>query len=187
MVPWVHPSSQPKHIGISIAIFAGLRAHYCDRPTDHTARSVTIRRMYVHSMAMRPNNNNNKSRFRSNYPRKLVECFSPQDLPKFGNSRQFIHNFLSICRQIKGQAVYATVNTQAVRNTKEAADVVAVSSHQTHASDQWPFSRYNNKHPFNGLLSRTTWVSRYQKGKKTFWILMKQDMMGWQWHQLEHT
>ena len=41
-------------------------------------------------------------------------------------------------------------------------------------------------HPFNGLFSRTTWVSRHQKGKP-FWILLKQDMMGWQWHQLTHT
>jgi len=31
----------------------------------------------------------------------------------------------------------------------------------------------------------TTWVSRHQKGK-TFWILLKQEMMGWQWHQLDH-
>jgi len=36
-------------------------------------------------------------------------------------------------------------------------------------------------HPFNGLFSRATWVSRHQKGK-LFWILMKQEMMGWQWH-----
>jgi len=27
--------------------------------------------------------------------------------------------------------------------------------------------------------------SRHQKGK-SFWILLKQDMMGWQWHQLDH-
>jgi len=39
--------------------------------------------------------------------------------------------------------------------------------------------------PFNGPFSRTTWVSRHQKGKP-FWILMKQEMMGWQWHQLDH-
>ena len=32
---------------------------------------------------------------------------------------------------------------------------------------------------------RSTWVSRHQKGKP-FWILMKQEMMGWQWHQLDH-
>ena len=38
-------------------------------------------------------------------------------------------------------------------------------------------------HPFNGLFSRTTWVSQHQKGKP-FWILLEQEMMGWQWHQL---
>ena len=38
---------------------------------------------------------------------------------------------------------------------------------------------------FNGLFSRTTWVGRYQKDKP-FWILLKQEMMGWQWHQLNH-
>jgi len=41
------------------------------------------------------------------------------------------------------------------------------------------------QHPFNGLFSRTSWVSGQQKGKP-FWILMKQEMMGWQWHQLNH-
>ena len=35
------------------------------------------------------------------------------------------------------------------------------------------------------FFSRTTCVSRHQKGKP-FWILMKQEMMGWQWHQLDH-
>jgi len=33
--------------------------------------------------------------------------------------------------------------------------------------------------------SRKTWVSWHQKGKP-YWILMKQEMMGWQWHQLDH-
>ena len=37
----------------------------------------------------------------------------------------------------------------------------------------------------NGLFSRTTWVGRYQKDKP-FWILLKQEMMEWQWHQLNH-
>ena len=40
-------------------------------------------------------------------------------------------------------------------------------------------------HPFNGLFSRTTWVCQHQKGKP-FWILLEQEMMGWQWHQLDH-
>jgi len=32
-------------------------------------------------------------------------------------------------------------------------------------------------YPFHGLLSRTTWVSRHQKGKP-FWILLEQETMG---------
>jgi len=40
-------------------------------------------------------------------------------------------------------------------------------------------------HPFNGLFSMTTWISRHQKGKP-FWILLEQETMGWQWHQLDH-
>jgi len=38
---------------------------------------------------------------------------------------------------------------------------------------------------FNGLFFRTTWESRQQKGKR-FWILLEREMMGWQWHQLDH-
>jgi len=44
---------------------------------------------------------------------------------------------------------------------------------------------HTHTHTFNGLFTRTTWVSRHQKGKP-FWILLKQEMMGWQWHQLDH-
>jgi len=40
-------------------------------------------------------------------------------------------------------------------------------------------------HPFNGLFSRTAWISWHQKGRP-FWILLEQEMMGWQWHQLAH-
>jgi len=36
-------------------------------------------------------------------------------------------------------------------------------------------------HPFKGLFSRTIRVSQHQKGK-SFWILLEQEMMGWQWH-----
>jgi len=41
------------------------------------------------------------------------------------------------------------------------------------------------RHLFNGLSSRTTWVSRHEKDKP-FWVLMKQEMLVWQWHQLDH-
>ena len=39
-------------------------------------------------------------------------------------------------------------------------------------------------HPFNGLFSRTAWVSQHQKGKP-FWTLLEQEMMGWRCHQLD--
>ena len=32
-------------------------------------------------------------------------------------------------------------------------------------------------YPFNGLYSRTTWISRHHKGK-AFWILLQQKRMG---------
>ena len=39
--------------------------------------------------------------------------------------------------------------------------------------------------PFNGLFSRTTWVSRYQKGKINLDFTGARDSE-WQWHQLSH-
>jgi len=43
-------------------------------------------------------------------------------------------------------------------------------------------------HPFNGLFSRTTWVSRYQKGKTSLDLNEARDdgVLGWQWRQLDH-
>jgi len=38
-------------------------------------------------------------------------------------------------------------------------------------------NRETDRHPLDGLFSRAIWA---------FWILMKQQMMGWQWHQLDH-
>jgi len=38
--------------------------------------------------------------------------------------------------------------------------------------------------PFNGLFSRTTWVSRYQKGKTNLDFTGARDSE-WQWHQLQ--
>jgi len=40
-------------------------------------------------------------------------------------------------------------------------------------------------HPFNSPLSRTTWVSRYQKGKTNLDFTEARDSE-WQWHQLGH-
>ena len=43
-------------------------------------------------------------------------------------------------------------------------------------------------HPFNGLFSRTTRVSRYQKGKTSLDLNEARDggVLGWQLHQLDH-
>jgi len=40
-------------------------------------------------------------------------------------------------------------------------------------------------HPFNGHLSKTTSVSRYQKGKTNLDVTEARDSE-WQWHQLGH-
>jgi len=39
-------------------------------------------------------------------------------------------------------------------------------------------------HPFNHLFSMATWVSRHQESKQ-FWILLEQEMTGWQWHHMQ--
>ena len=43
-------------------------------------------------------------------------------------------------------------------------------------------------HPYNGLFSRTTLVSRYQSGKTSLDLNEARDygVLGWQWHQLDH-
>jgi len=44
---------------------------------------------------------------------------------------------------------------------------------------------HTHTHPFNGPLSWTTWVSRYQKGKTSL-DFTKARVSEWQWHQLGH-
>ena len=43
-------------------------------------------------------------------------------------------------------------------------------------------------HPFNGLFSRPTRVSRYQKGKTSLDLneAREDEVLRWQWHQLDH-
>ena len=45
---------------------------------------------------------------------------------------------------------------------------------------------HKHTHPFNGPFSRTTQVSRYQKGKTNLDVTEARDSE-WQWHQLEQT
>jgi len=44
---------------------------------------------------------------------------------------------------------------------------------------------HTHTHPFNGPLSGTTWVSRYQKGKINLDFTEAKDSE-WHWHQLGH-
>jgi len=45
--------------------------------------------------------------------------------------------------------------------------------------------KYLQLQPFNGLFSRTTWISQYQKGKTNLDFTGARDGE-WQWHQLGH-
>jgi len=61
-------------------------------------------------------------------------------------------------------------------------------------SKEWKHRQLDNtnsprtdRYPFNDVFfSRTTWVSGHHKKVKPFWILMKQETMGWQWHPLDY-
>jgi len=59
-----------------------------------------------------------------------------------------------------------------------------MSSQQCHSEDLYMHA-HTHKHPFNGPLSGTTWVSRYQKGKTNLDFTEARDSE-WQWHQLGH-
>ena len=47
----------PNGISIGSVVFAGLTS-VTDRPTDHSTRMATTGRIYLHSTAMQPNDNN---------------------------------------------------------------------------------------------------------------------------------
>jgi len=55
MIPCVHRSPKPKRYLDQFSRFC--RAHWCDRPTDHATRSVTIGRIYVRSTGDAVSNN----------------------------------------------------------------------------------------------------------------------------------
>ena len=52
----------------------------------------------------------------------------------------------------------------------------------------YSFAPLHSVHQFNGLFSRTNWVSRYQKGKTSLDLNEARDdgVSEWQWHQLDH-
>jgi len=85
-------------------------------------------------------------------------------------------------------------STRQLRRLKSCgtSSVNPTSLHQNSTVPCWVWNTihtdnmiHTHTHTFNGLFSRTTSVSHHQKSKP-FWILLKQEMMGWQWHQLDH-
>ena len=62
------------------------------------------------------------------------------------------------------------------QNSMENQNIIAISTSQ---------HTHTHTHPFNGPLSGTTRVSRYQKGKTNMDFTEARDSE-WQWHQLGH-
>jgi len=64
-----------------------------------------------------------------------------------------------------------------------------MSSSQSWPHAQSPHSHHScktDRHPFNGFFSRTTWVTWHQRLNQSGLYLVKQEMMAWQWHQLNY-
>ena len=71
-------------------------------------------------------------------------------------------------------------------NTFQSLHVLLKVTQIQHNHTQLQFyGDYTHTHPFNGPLSRTTWVSWYQKGKTNLDFTEARDSE-WQWHQLGH-
>jgi len=61
--------------------------------------------------------------------------------------------------------------------------VVLATNNTPAAAAMYWLNTHTHTHPFNGALSKTTRVSRYQKGKTNLDFTEERDSE-WQWHQL---
>jgi len=99
------------------------------------------------------------------------------------NSRRLSIVLLQLCSMQNAQLHKITINKEvlgcSIINSGDRSSMVRphpVSISMTTTTLQ----------PFNGLFSRTTWVSRYQKGKTNLDFTGARDSE-WQWNQLGHT
>jgi len=76
-------------------------------------------------------------------------------------------------------SIYWLSNTSTTNNCSETA--TSANNERTHTTTTTTTTTTSVQRP----ISRTTWVSQHQKGKP-FWILLELEMLGWQWHQLDH-
>jgi len=75
--------------------------------------------------------------------------------------------------------------THCILFVEATVSILSVLSRKPIVNDPvWHFVTHTHSRPFNGPLSRTTRVSRYQKGKTSLDFIEAWDM--WQWHQLGH-
>ena len=100
------------------------------------------------------------------------------------------------CRHEKQQTVISSHpqtnledSLQRLHSGDDVADdtrLIYTRDHKNTTNTVWlPHTAALLLHAFNGPLSRTTWVSRHQKGKP-FWISLEKEMTEWQRHQLDH-
>ena len=115
---------------------------------------------------------------------KTTANFSDYLSGKIAQTSRSVNFFLTTCTSAE-QCDYRYTRTAGQTDGKHIA-------HMTADADITMAKLYsttpNHKlhiHPFNGLLSRTTRVSQYQKGKTNLDFTEARDSE-WQWHQLGH-
>ena len=94
---------------------------------------------------------------------------------------------MAICKIIDGDittSITFTSNFEGDRPLLSPAPHVSLRPCSTHAKHRRD-SNKEQQHLFNGIFSRTTWISWHRTGRP-FWISTKQETMGWHWRQLDH-
>jgi len=121
--------------------------------------------------------------------REMPAFFSPDLWPP--NSPDLNPVDYKICGTMQ-QRVYQTINPNHLVRLRQWKHLIMTSDLE--ARDIWSAITYLHCKPTSTTttttsiqqsFSRTTWESQNQKGKP-FRILLEQEIMGYQWHQLDH-
>ena len=106
----------------------------------------------------------------------------PPDHSKLPYFLDFEPPFIASQQMNLGWSVEVEFNA-ALDTVKVISEAVFTANHLTDTDKGEPTT--TQLQPFNGLFSRTTWVSQYQKGKTNLDFAGARDSE-WQWHQLSH-
>ena len=93
-----------------------------------------------------------------------------------------------VCAVSQSVSEWTIMSVQSTTSSKSVCVVIAlcvILVLVTHSTTLASSAGTTLLQPFNGLFSRTTWVSRYQKGKTNLDFTGARDSE-WQWHQLGH-